>query len=108
MGFVPALAGAAFGTALLAEPIYSGQQQLRSQRRALRAQSSAQQRAEAQASAELRREEDERRRLNRRMPDVAALLSAEATSRRGSASTLLGGVRAARPTLGQTSLLGGF
>lgn len=88
--------------------IYQGQKAAQGQRRALRQQKDVQARAEVRAISEQRTSEQRQRSLNRRQPDLTSLLGAEEElARRGPASTLLTRGRAKKPTLGQTSLLGG-
>ncbi len=98
------MAGVALGTALIGGSIFEGQSQKRAQKRSLRRQRQAQKVAEGRALAETRRSDQERRRLNRRQPDLGALL---ADSQRGGVTgpggTLLtgaGGVSRSRLTLG--------
>lgn len=98
------MAGVALGAALIGGSIFEGQQKKRAQRRSLRRQEQATRLAESRALSETRRADQERRRLNRRQPDIGALL---ADSQRGGAAgvggTLLtgaGGVARNRLTLG--------
>ncbi len=98
------MAGVALGAALIGGSIFEGQQQKRTQKRSLRRQEQAQRLAASRALAETGRSEQERRRLNRRQPDLGSLL---ADSQRGGAAgvggTLLtgpGGVSRNRLTLG--------
>lgn len=98
------MAGVALGAALIGGSIFEGQSKKRAQKRSVRRQEKAQRVAESRALAETRRSDQERRRLNRRQPDLGALL---ADSQRGGATgaggTLLtgpGGVGRNRLTLG--------
>jgi len=92
-------------------PIGAGREQKKAQERALGAQQDAQRQATARAEAEQRRQDMERRRLNRKKPDIGALVSEERRSAlTGAGSTLLtgaSGVGSSRLTLGSASLLGG-
>lgn len=114
---MPAISSIALGLAAyatvgaLSASVYQGQQQKQAQRRAMRAQEASQARAESRAASEMRRQEMERRRLNKRKPDISALLGAERDkANTGAGSTTLtsfGGVGRNKLTLGQSSLLGG-
>lgn len=107
------MAFSAIGAAIFASSsVIQGQQAKQTQRRALRAQSTAQKKAESLALSEQRRSEQEQRRRNKKQPDLTGLLSNEKrAAKRGAASTLLTGPRgvdAERTTLGGGSaLLGG-
>ena len=111
--------GAAFGGALgiagggaaVVGSIVQGQQQKSAQKRGERAQENAQRLATSRAAAEIRAQESDRRRLNKRKPNVAGLLAEERKSALSGAgaTTLTGasGVGRERLTLGRSSLLGG-
>ncbi len=106
MGFV------ALGAALIGGSVLQGQKQKKTERRAIKRQARAERTAESAAAAELRRSGAERRRLNRRQPELQGLLSGQQrAARSGPASTLLtgpGGVDPSRLALGGGgSLLGG-
>jgi len=108
MGFVPVI-GSIVAAASLGASVYQAEEAKKGQKASLRQQKSAQAQALARAQSESRRSELERRRLNRKRPDLGTLLTAEMDrARTGPASTLLTSARGAgRPTLGSRSLLGG-
>ena len=98
--------------ALIGTSIFEGQQQKKQQRGAIRRQDAAQRQATQAAAGEQRRSEAERRRLNRKRPQIESLLGqAQRASAGGAAGTLLtgpSGVQRGNLTLGGGgSLLGG-
>ena len=99
----------AVGGAAIGGSVIQAQEQRRAQKRALESQEREQRLAVSRAAAEQRRQGEEQRRVNRRRPNVASLLSSE---RRGELSgpgaTVLAGANPtqARTTLGRASLLG--
>jgi hypothetical protein len=98
--------------ALIGTTIFQGQRQKKQERKALRRQDVAQQQATTAAAGEQRRSEGERRRLNRRGPDLGSILGGQRRAGQGGAAgTLLtgaGGVGRGQLTLGGGgSLLGG-
>jgi hypothetical protein len=90
----------AIGALLLSSgaAVHQGQLQKQQARRSLRAQKAFQAKAESRAISETRRSEAEQRRLNRRTPDLSAILLGErAAARRGPAATLLTGASGIEP-----------
>lgn len=75
-------------------------------KKASRLQEKAQAESAAQATAQIRRNEEEQRKANKKQPDVGQLLSAEQADRvRGPQSAMAAGAKGG--SLGRTSLLGG-
>ena len=100
----------AFLGPLFGAQVENMQQQKKAQKRAERRQDAANRQVESRAAAEVRRQEQEHRRLNKRKPDISALLGAErqAANQGPGATVLTGatGVSRQRTTLGGSSLLG--
>ena len=98
------------GGPLVGGVVHQGEQQKEAAKKAERSQATAQRLATSRAAAELRTQDQERRRLNRRKPNVAGLLAEERRSSLtgAGATTLTGasGVGRERLTLGRSSLLG--
>lgn len=109
-GIGGALSGAA-GVAAITGSIVQGQRQKAAAKKSERQQEEAQRLATSRAAAELRAQEQNRRRLDKRKPNVAGLLASERQrSLTGAGSTTLTGstgVGRENLTLGRSSLLGG-
>lgn len=92
---MPAASTIVIGAALLAQAgasVYSAEQGKKSQRKALRAQNAAQDEAMRMAGSEREQASMERKRMEGKTPDVAALLTGEQGAQgRGAASSLLTG-----------------
>lgn len=106
-----AVVGAISAIAALGYGVYSGQQQAKAQKRALRSQEQAQKESTAAAAAQQRRAEMEAKKANARKPDTASILANEQKSAlQGPSATMLTGASGATRggmKLGQTSMLGG-
>jgi uncharacterized protein HemX len=101
-------AGAALGST--AYGVVNGQAQQANQQKALVAQNTAQQKAQASALSNERQSAVAEGAANQQTPDLTAILQRAATTGKGLTSTMLtgsAGVNAGSLTLGKSTLLGG-
>lgn len=102
--------GAAAGVAAVTGGIIQGQRQKSAAKRSERQQEEAQRLATSRAAAELRTQDQERRRLNKRKPNISGLLAEERKAGLSGvgATTLTGAAGVGRESLslGRNSLLG--
>lgn len=98
------------GLGAIGAGIVQGERAKSAQKEAIRRQDAAQREATNRATAEQRRQEMERRRLNKKTPNVAGILKREqGASTSGVGSTVLtgaAGVSPGRLMLGRSSMLG--
>lgn len=107
---IAALAGATAAVGGTAYSIYAGQKNQAAQKKALAAQTTAQQQAESNALSTERKSEIASNAANQKTPNVAAILArAQQMGSAGLSSTMLtgpGGVNSGNLNLGKTTLLG--
>lgn len=101
-----AIVGTIAAVAALSSVVYSGEQQRKSQNKALRQQEDAQKQNMAQAAASQRAARMASSKANQRQPDMASLLGNEQkSSLNGPSATMLSG-SSGQAKLGQSSMLG--